>query len=206
MARGKRLSADDWVAAGLGMLVESGVDAVKVLPLANRLGVTRGSFYWHFKNRDALLAKLLDAWETTNTRAIVEAVATPGTLVDKYIALSRLWLGWSDFDPDLDVAVRNWGRRDPAVLERLKAADECRVAAFVEMIAPEGHGQPMTLHRARNMYYMQMGWYELGVDVSMEARVESVSAYFEIFLGRPPTATERDAIVARIALSSAPRP
>ena len=187
------------------MLVENGVDAVKVLPLADRLGVTRGSFYWHFKNRDALLEKLLEAWETTNTRTILEAVATPGTLVDKYIALSRLWLGWGEFDPDLDMAVRNWGRRDPAVSKRLKVADECRVAAFVEMMAPEGYGEAMTLHRARTMYYLQMGWYELGVDIPIDARVESVAAYFEIFLGRPPTTVEREAIVARIDPSTAPQ-
>lgn len=204
MAKGKRLRADDWIAAGLEVLVEDGVSAVKVLPLANRLGVTTGSFYWHFKNRDALLEELLEAWETRNTRAIVEAVAIPGTLVDKYIELSRLWLGWSDFDPQLDTAVRNWGRSDPAVLKRLQAADERRVAAFVELMEPEGYGPAMTLHRARNMYYMQMGWYELGVEVSLEARVESVAAYFEIFLGRPPTPTERDAIAVRIDPAAVP--
>ena len=201
MGRGKRLSADDWVAAGLGMLVQNGVDAVKVLPLSDRLGVTRGSFYWHFTNRDALLEKLLDAWEATNTRAIVDAVATPGTVVDKFIALSREWLGWSDFDPDLDMAVRDWGRRDPGVLSRLKAADERRVAAFVEMMEPEGHGPAMTLHRARTMYYLQMGWYELGVDETTASRAESAVAYFEVFLGRPPTSVERAAMAARIAPS-----
>ena len=88
------------------------------------------------------------------------------------------------------------------MLERLKAADEHRVAAFVEMMQPEGHGPTMTLHRARTMYYLQMGWYELGVDEPTAARAESAVAYFEIFLGRPPTPVERDAMAARIA----PRP
>ena len=203
LVRNRRLRAEDWVAAGLDVLVESGAAAVKVLPLANGLGVTTGSFYWHFKNRDALSEALLDAWEATNTRAIVDAVATPGTVVDKFIALSREWLGWSDFDPELDLAVRDWGRRDPAVLKRLKAADERRVAAFVEMMQPEGHGPTMTLHRARTMYYLQMGWYELGVDDPTAARAESAVAYFEIFLGRPPTPVERDAMAARIAPGTA---
>ena len=190
-----RLTADDWVAASLETLVDRGVNDVKILPLAKRMGVTRGSFYWHFESRDALLKRLLDKWEATNTRAIVRAAATPGALVDKYIALSRLWLGWSDFDPRLDVAVRNWGRNDPAVLERLRAADERRVAAFVEMIEPEGQGLTMTLHRAHILYYMQMGWHELDVGEPMNARGESSAAYFEIFLGRAPSPAEREAIV-----------
>lgn len=202
VVRSKRLRAEDWVAAGLEVLVKDGLNAVKALPLANGLGVTTGSFYWHFKNRDALLDAMLDAWEQTNTLAIVNAVNTPGTVVDKFIALSREWLGWADFDPDLDMAVREWGRRDPAVLKRLKAADERRVAAFVEMMEPEGHGPSMTLHRARTMYYLQMGWYEFGVDETTAARAESAVAYFEVFMGRAPTPVERDAMAARIA----PRP
>ena len=190
-----RLTADDWVAAGLEVLVDNGVGAVKILPLAQRMGVTRGSFYWHFKSRAALLERLLDAWEATNTRAILEAAAGPGTLVDRYIALSRLWLGWSDFDPRLDAAVRNWGRCDAAVLKRLKAADERRVAAFVEMIEPEGQGLIMTQHRAHALYYMQMRWYD-DAEAPTDGRGESSASYFEIFLGRAPSPSEREAIVA----------
>ena len=190
-----RLTADDWVAAGLEVLVDSGVGAVKILPLAQRMGVTRGSFYWHFKSRAALLEQLLDAWEATNTRAILEAAAGPGTLVDRYIALSRLWLGWSNFDPRLDAAVRNWGRCDAAVLKRLKAADERRVAAFVEMIEPEDLGPTMTQHRAHTLYYMQMGWYD-DAEAPTDGRGESSASYFEIFLGRAPSPSEREAIVA----------
>ena len=190
-----RLTPDDWVAAGLKVLVESGVGAVKILPLAQGMGVTRGSFYWHFKSRAALLERLLDAWEATNTRAILEAAAGPGTLVDRYIALSRLWLGWSDFDPRLDAAVRNWGRCDAAVLKRLKAADERRLAALVEIIEPEGHGLIMTQRRAHALYYMQMGWSD-GAETPSDGRGESSAAYFEIFLGRAPSPAEREAIVA----------
>ena len=188
------LTADDWAATGLKVLVDSGVGAVKILPLAQGMGVTRGSFYWHFKNRAALLERLLDAWEATNTRAILEAAAGPGTLVDRYIALSRLWLGWSDFDPRLDAAVRNWGRCDAAVLKRLKAADERRVAAFAEMIEPEGHGLIMTQHRAHALYHVQMGWCD-DVETPTDGRGESSASYFEIFLGRAPSPSERKAIM-----------
>lgn len=195
MAANGRLGADDWITAGLDVLVESGVTAVKILPIAKRLGVTRGSFYWHFKSREALLGCLLEAWEGKNTRAILRAAATPGTLIDRYIALSRLWLGWSDFDPRLDVAVREWSRRDPAVLEKLRAADEQRVAALAQMIEPEGHEPAMTQFRARTLYRMQMGWGD-GADTPTDSNGESSAAYFEIFMGRAPSPSERQAIVA----------
>lgn len=197
MAADGRLDADDWITAGLEVLVESGVAAVKILPIAKRLGVTRGSFYWHFRSREALLDQLLDTWEGKNTRAIVEAAATPGTLIDKYIALSRLWLGRSDFDPRLDVAVREWSRRDPMVLEKLRAADEQRVDALTEMIEPEGHDPAMAQCRARTLYRMQMGWDE-GVDTSSGDGGEMSAAYFEIFLGRAPDPSEREAIEASL--------
>ena len=195
MAANGRLGADDWITAGLDVLVESGVTAVKILPIAKRLGVTRGSFYWHFKSREALLGCLLEAWEGKNTRAILRAAATPGTLIDRYIALSRLWLGWSDFDPRLDVAVREWSRRDPAVLKKLRAADEQRVAALAQMIEPEGHEPAMTQFRARTLYRMQMGWGD-GADTPADSDGESSAAYFEIFMGRAPSPSEREAIVA----------
>lgn len=195
MSADGRLVADDWVNAGLEVLVDRGVAAVKVLPIAKQLGVTRGSFYWHFKSREALLDRLLDTWEGKNTSAILQAAATPGTLIDKYIAVSRLWLGWSDFDPRLDVAVREWSRHDPAVLEKLRAADEQRIDAFVEMIEPEGHDPAMTRCRASTLYRMQMGWPE-GVDAPTDGNGETPAAYFEIFLGRAPTRSEREAIVA----------
>ena len=175
--------------------MESGVTAVKILTIAKRLGVTRGSFYWHFKSRDALLGCLLEAWEGKNTRAILRAAATPGTLIDRYIALSRLWLGWSDFDPRLDVAVREWSRRDPAVLEKLRAADEQRVAALARMIEPEGHEPAMTQYRALTLYRTQMGWGE-GADTPADSDGEPAAAYFEIFMGRAPSPSERKAIAA----------
>jgi len=201
MAAEGQLSANDWITAGLEVLVEGGVTAVRILPISKRLGVTRGSFYWHFTGREALLGGLLDAWEDKNTTAVVQAATAPGTLIDRYIALSQLWLGCSDFDPRLEVAVREWSRHDPAVLEKLRAADERRLAALAEMIEPEGHDPAMTRHRARTIYHMQMGWHE-GVDTSTAAKAATPAAYFEIFLGRAPTASEREAIEAAICAAS----
>src|SRR5215472_1252107 len=66
----RRLSRLDWVTAALGAIAEGGVAAVAVEPLALRLGTSKGSFYWHFKNRDALLTAALAHWEEQYTAAV----------------------------------------------------------------------------------------------------------------------------------------
>ena len=79
--RSGRLSADDWAQAALDLIAEQGVSAVAVEPLARRLGVTKGSFYWHFPSRDALLSAALERWEANEQEAIfdrLDAVADPG--------------------------------------------------------------------------------------------------------------------------------
>ena len=74
MPTGRRLSADDWTSAALAALAEGGIAAVAVEPLAVRLGATKGSFYWHFPNRDALLAATLERWERIETDDVIARV------------------------------------------------------------------------------------------------------------------------------------
>ena len=71
-----RLSAEDWAAAALDLIAEHGVAAVAVEPLARRLGVTKGSFYWHFPSRDSLLQAALDRWETNEQNEVFGKLET----------------------------------------------------------------------------------------------------------------------------------
>ena len=80
--RHSRLSADDWAQAALDLIAEQGVGAVAVEPLARRLGVTKGSFYWHFPSRDALLQAALERWEVVEQQQVfgsLEEVPDPRT-------------------------------------------------------------------------------------------------------------------------------
>jgi AcrR family transcriptional regulator len=70
----RRLTAKDWAGAALAAIGEGGLAAVAVEPIAARLGTTKGSFYWHFANRDALIAAALELWEREHTEAVVENV------------------------------------------------------------------------------------------------------------------------------------
>jgi AcrR family transcriptional regulator len=70
--RSRRLSTEDWVKAATEILVKDGVAAVAVEPIAARLGATKGSFYHHFKNRDALISAALESWEREQTETVIE--------------------------------------------------------------------------------------------------------------------------------------
>ncbi|BEL05016.1 TetR/AcrR family transcriptional regulator [Actinoplanes sichuanensis] len=69
-----RLTVDDWTAAALEAMARGGLAAVAVEPLAARLGATKGSFYWHFANRDALIEAALHRWEADHTDAVIALV------------------------------------------------------------------------------------------------------------------------------------
>ena len=86
---GKRLSADDWTRAALAALAGGGLAAIAVEPLAARLGTTKGSFYWHFAGRDALVAATLERWERTDTEDVISAIGAEPDLT----ARLRLLLG-----------------------------------------------------------------------------------------------------------------
>ena len=75
VAERKRLTREDWAAAALDALGEGGLSAVAVEPIAVRLGTTKGSFYWHFRNREALVEAALQRWEQRNTTDVITSVA-----------------------------------------------------------------------------------------------------------------------------------
>ncbi len=73
--RARRLTREDWAEAALEAIARGGLEAVAVEPIAAKLGATKGSFYWHFKNRDALLEAALKVWEQRKTDAVIEFLA-----------------------------------------------------------------------------------------------------------------------------------
>lgn len=128
MAAPVRTPRSAWVDAGLHALATGGPEAVRIDPLARTLGVTRGGFYWHFADRGALLEELLDAWERRSVAAVIELVERDRP--DGRARLRRLFALASARGELLrvDLAVRDWSRRDAAVAERLRRVDDERMA------------------------------------------------------------------------------
>ena len=185
MPNGSRLDRQAWIDAAYRLLAAEGVERVRVLPLARSLGVTRGSFYWHFQSRHQLLDALVALWESKNTRAVVEAVTRPAEdLPERFLHIARCWLDQSIYDPRLDIAMRDWARRDKRILDLVHKADEARIAAFARIFAAEGETPRMAFIRARVVYYMQMGYYIIGVREPIRRRVGFLREYYRAFTGK----------------------
>jgi AcrR family transcriptional regulator len=127
MAAPTRTPRSKWIEAGLRALAARGPDAVRIEPLAQTLGVTRGGFYWHFEDRGALLEQMLDTWERTSIDDVIERVE--GEEGDGRTRLRRLFALASSTGELLaiDLAVRDWARREPTVADRLRRVDNRRM-------------------------------------------------------------------------------
>jgi AcrR family transcriptional regulator len=134
MAAPTRTPRSSWIEEGLRALAAGGPDAVRIEPLAKALGVTRGGFYWHFDDRRALLEEILDAWESRSTDEVIERVeASGGKPRDKLRRAGALT--FSDELLPIDLAVRDWSRREPAVSERLRRVDNRRMEYLRSLFA-----------------------------------------------------------------------
>jgi AcrR family transcriptional regulator len=127
MAAPIRTPRDSWIQEGLRTLGVGGPDAVRIEKLAQALGVTKGGFYWHFEDRPALLEEMLDAWERLTVDEVMARVERGGG--DARARLRSLFaLASSTRDlTKIELAVRDWARRDKEVAKRLRRIDNRRM-------------------------------------------------------------------------------
>jgi AcrR family transcriptional regulator len=118
-----------WIEEGLSALAAGGPDAVRVEALAKALAVSKGGFYWYFADRRALLAEMLDTWERTVIDEVIERVEAGGG--DGRAKLRRLFALASTYGEvgllAIELAIRDWSRRDHDVAVRLRRVDNRRL-------------------------------------------------------------------------------
>lgn len=198
---GWRGSREGWLEAAYAMLVSEGIDAVKILPLAERLGLSRTSFYWFFRNRDELLAALADMWEARTTAPLTAAAqAYAETETEAMLNVIGCFLAPETFDAKLEFAMRGWGLKDPEIEGRILAADRARLAALDAMLERWGHAPQDADVRARTVYLVQIGYISMRVEETLEERLARIPNYVEIYTGRPPEAREMARFRARFGL------
>ena len=177
-----RLCADDWAQAALDLIAEQGVAAVAVEPLARRLGVTKGSFYWHFPSRDALLQAALERWEKVEQETVfgsLEAVPDPRERLRALFHLvaheATSHVIYSELLKALD---------HPAVAPVINRVSQRRFDYLAASFRQAGLARGDAQHRARLAYAAYVGFLQLSLQLhqprlphdEFEAYVEHVMA------------------------------
>jgi len=186
-----KVTREEWLKLAGEVLIERGVSQVKVLTLANSLGVSRSSFYWYFRSRKDLLDQLLEGWEGQNTRAVIDHAARPaGNICRAVMHLFECFIDPNQFHPRLDFTVREWARRSATVRARLDAADAARVNAIRNMFLRHGFEEVEAFTRARIIYFMQIGYYSLVENEPFETRFSLLQPYLVSFTSEEPDPAE----------------
>jgi len=175
MAAPIRTPRSTWIDAGLDALAAGGPNAVRVEALAQSLGVTKGGFYWHFADRRALLDEMLDTWEREGVDEVIERVEGGGG--DARARLRRLSsiAGSSGEGLRIDLAVRDWSRRDKRVAKRLKRVDNRRMAYLRSLFGafcPDANDVEV---RCMLFYSLWIGSHFIAADHGTRSRSEVVA-------------------------------
>jgi AcrR family transcriptional regulator len=155
----ERLGPAEWIEAALARLGQGGLDEVRVELLAKELNVTKGSFYWHFRDRGDLLQQLLDSWRDGRLSSIGAQVGDTTEAPD--VRLRRILDVYLDrANPRgmaIEMAIRDWARRDPVARKRVKEVDAERLRLVAGLFAQLGYEKNDASTRALAYYSFIFG-------------------------------------------------
>lgn len=195
---GWRGSAEGWLEAAYQTLLESGVDSVKILPLAKKLNLSRTSFYWFFKDREELLDALIARWRDKNTGGIVkQSEAYAESLAEAMLNVFDCWLNKDLFDSRFEFAVRSWALQSEDLLAEIREADRQRMEALKRMFIRFGVPENSADVRARTTYLVQIGYISMQSEEDIPTRMLRIPEYISIYTGQVPEQRELNRFFAR---------
>ncbi|MBO9112693.1 MULTISPECIES: TetR/AcrR family transcriptional regulator [Rhizobium/Agrobacterium group] len=195
---GWRGSPEGWLEAAYSSLIESGVDSVKILPLAKKLKLSRTSFYWFFKDREELLDALVQKWRDKNTGNLVKQTeAYAESLAEAMLNVFDCWLNRDLFDSQFEFAVRSWALQSSEILDEVRQADQARVEALSRMFMRFGLEPVPADVRARTTYLVQIGYISMQSQEDISVRMKRIPEYIAIYTGQVPEQRELDRFFAR---------
>jgi AcrR family transcriptional regulator len=175
-----------WIEAGLQALAAGGPDAVRVEALAKVLGVTKGGFYGFFADRDALLAAMLDTWERESIDDVLERIEREGGDPKTKIYRAGVLTLSNDRLLPIDLAVRDWARRDEGVNERLRRVDNRRMDLLREMIGTFCSDPDEVEARSLLAFCLRIGEHFLAADHPGRTREQVLRRAGDLLLDRSP--------------------
>ncbi len=168
------LGPGDWINAALTVLATETIDAVRVDVLAKRMNVTRGSFYWHFEDRDDLLGRLLEHWRKTTTERVIERFTlgsnSPGEMLKGLLALPYHGRTAAHAS-SVEMAIREWARRHEAARLVVAEVDNQRLGYIAQCFTALGCSLSEARHRADIFYATLIGQSILGTQI-LESQIE----------------------------------
>lgn len=195
---GWRGSQEGWLEAAYDSLLESGVDSVKILPLAKRLNLSRTSFYWFFKDREELLNALIARWREKNTGNLVkQSEAYAESLAEAMLNVFDCWVNKDLFDSQFEFAVRSWALQSPEIQAEVHEADQARMEALGHMFMRFGYEAGPADVRARTTYLVQIGYISMQSKEDLALRMKRIPEYIAIYTGQTPQQRELDRFFAR---------
>ncbi|MEV6417708.1 TetR/AcrR family transcriptional regulator [Kribbella sp. NPDC051718] len=164
-----------WIEEGLRTLAAGGPEAVRIESIAQALGVTKGGFYGYFENRGALLDEMLDSWELATTEELIDRVESEGG--DAVTKLHRLITIVASADQlptevTVDLAIRDWARRDEAVADRLRRVDNRRMSYLRELFAAFCPDPAEVETRSLLVFSVYIGSHFIAADHGPRSRTE----------------------------------
>jgi AcrR family transcriptional regulator len=170
----------DWMRAAARRLAAGGIAAVAVETLARDLGVTKGSFYWHFRDRAALLAALLADWAARATEPLLRRLEGAGTAPrDRLARLAATVAG--EGAGALDPAIRAWARHDPAAAAAVRRVDAARLAFIASEFRALGFAPAAASTRARLFYLHLLGEHALAFEeIALPARLAEAERVLDL--------------------------
>jgi AcrR family transcriptional regulator len=187
-----RTPRDRWIDEGLRALAAGGPDAVRVEVLAKQLGVTKGGFYGFFADREALLEAMLDAWEQESIDDVIDRVEREGGDPRTKIQRAGVLTFSSDRLLPIDLAIRDWARRDEAVTERLRRVDNRRMALLREMIGTFCPDADEVEARSLLAFCLAIGEHFLAADHGERTRSQVCARAADLLFNRPAVTTVTD--------------
>src|SRR5690606_35624381 len=195
---GWRGSAEGWLEAAYQTLLESGVDSVKILPLAKKLNLSRTSFYWFFKDREELLDALIAQWRDKNTGALIKRTeAYAESIAEAMLNVFDCWIDKDLFDSRFEFSVRSWALQSDTLLEEVRKADHLRLEAIKRMFERFGESELTSDVRARTTYLVQIGYISMQAEEDLPTRMRRIPEYIRIYTGQSPEQRELDRFYSR---------